>query len=105
MYKLYIFCPNNPKIIQKIINAASDAGAGILGNYSHCASVIKCESQWKSEAGAHPTIGKVGSVSQVSEVKIEVICPEDKAEKVKKAIKQVHPYEEPAIEFHRLESI
>lgn len=99
MYKLYIFCPDNPKIIEKIINAASDAGAGILGNYSHCASIIKCVSQWKSEPGAHPTIGKVGTVSRVQEVKIEMICPENKAQKVKAAVKKVHPYEEPAIEF------
>ncbi len=102
MYKLYVFCPDNPKIIEKIINAASGAGAGILGNYSHCASIVQCVSQWESEKGAHPTIGKVGTVSRVAEVKIEMLCPEEKAKQVKKAIRKVHPYEEPAIEFVQL---
>ena len=105
MYKLYIFCPDNPKIINKIINTASDAGAGIMGNYSHCATIFKGVSQWKSEKGAHPTIGKVGTVSHVPEVKIEMLCPEEKAEKVKAAIKKVHPYEEPVIEFIKIEEI
>lgn len=103
MYKLYVFCPDNPEIINKIITAASGSGAGILGNYSHCASIIRVVSQWKSEPGAHPTIGKIGATSHVEEVKIEMVCPEEKAEKVKEEIKKIHPYEEPAIEFVKLE--
>lgn len=105
MYKLHIFCPDNPKIINNIINAASDAGAGILGTYSQCASIVHCTSQWKSEKGAHPAIGKIGTVSRVEEVKIEMICPEDKAKIVNTAIRKVHPYEEPAIEFIKIEDI
>jgi hypothetical protein len=105
MYKLFVFCPDNPKIINKIINTASDAGAGIMGNYSHCATVLKGVSQWKSGKSAHPTIGKIGTISRVREVKIEMVCPEEKAKKVKTAIKKVHPYEEPAIEFIKLEDI
>jgi len=44
-------------------------------------------------------------MSNVTEVKIEMLCPEDKAKAVKNAVKAVHPYDEPAIEFLRLEEV
>ena len=102
MYKLHVFCPDKQKTIDSIIDAASTAGAGIMGNYTHCAFIIKGTGQWKPEPGAHPTIGTVGAMSQIAEVKIEMQCPDDKVDAVDSAIRKVHPYEEPAIEFLKL---
>jgi len=59
-YKLHIYCPDDPEIAEKIINAACLAGAGIMGNCSHTAFIHKGQGQWKPLPGAHPAIGKVG---------------------------------------------
>lgn len=98
-YQLFVFCPDDEKVIDKIIEAASAAGAGVVGNYSHCAFVTKGRSQWKGMPGAHPAIGKVGQLSKIVGAKIEMLCPEEKRAAVTKAIRSVHPYEEPDIQF------
>lgn len=102
-YQLFVFCPDDEKVIDKIIEAASTAGAGVVGNYSHCAFVTRGRSQWKTEPGAHPHIGEVGKLSKIIGAKIEMPCPDDKRLAVEKAIRNVHPYEEPDIQFIRLE--
>jgi hypothetical protein len=102
MYKLFVFAPDKAEAINSIIEAASKAGAGIIGNYSCCAFITKGEGNWKSEKGAHPTIGEVGKMSREPEVRIEMICPKEKAREVKQAIKAIHPYEEPEIDFVEL---
>lgn len=104
-YKLHIFCHDDPEVIERIIDAASKAGAGIMGNYTHCATVFKGEGQWYSLPNAHPNIGTPGTLSKEREVKIEMHCPKNKAKAVLAAIKRVHPYEEPAIEFIRMEEV
>jgi len=105
MYKLFVFCPDDEKIIFSIIEAASGAGAGFLGNYSHTCFLTKGTGNWKSEEGSNPTIGKVGELSHEPEVRIEMLCTEGKAKSVKEAIKSVHPYEEPEIDFVKLMDI
>lgn len=104
-YKLQVFCPDDPLLIERIINAIDAAGGGKMGNYSHTAFILRGTGQWKSEPGAHPAIGKIGELSQVPEVKLEMRCEKSKAKAVLAAIKSVHPYEEPAIEFSNLEEV
>lgn len=101
--KFFVFAPDEEAVINKIIDAAAQAGAGKLGNYSHCAFIVKGQGNWKSLEGANPTIGEVGEMSRANEVKIEMECEEEDAEKVAEAIKKVHPYEEVVIDFIRLE--
>lgn len=104
-YKLYVFCPDNDETIGKVIESASNAGAGIIGNYSQCAFITQGFGNWKSEEGSNPTVGEVGKVSREPEVRIEMICPDEKAVVVRDAIKNAHPYEEPEIDFVKLEEI
>ena len=91
------------KIINKLINAATKAGAGRFGNYTRCAIVTKSFGTWKSEKGAHPSIGKVGMVSRVKSVKIDMSCSKGKLKAVCKALREAHPYEEPDIYFVKVE--
>lgn len=102
MYKLFVFVPNKEDLINSLIEAASEAGAGVIGNYTCCAFVTQGMGNWKSEEGSHPTIGEVGKMSHEPEARIEMICPKDKASAVRKAIKAIHPYEEPEIDFVEL---
>jgi hypothetical protein len=102
MYKMLVFCPDKEEIITSIMNAATEAGAGVIGNYTGCGFYTKGMGNWKSGEGSNPTIGTVGEYSHEPEVRIEMICPIECASAVKKAIKDVHPYEEPEIDFVEL---
>lgn len=98
MYKFFIFCPNDNEIIESIINVASKAGAGNVGNYSHCAFVTEGYGTWFPLPGSQPTIGKVGKLSSEKEVKIEMECPKEQINEVLKAVKAIHPYEKISVD-------
>ena len=102
-YQLFVFCPDDEKVINSIIEAASKAGAGVVGKYTNCAFVTKGRSQWKSEPGTHPAKGKVGKFTRVTGAKIEMPCPGNKRKAIEKAIRNVHPYEEPDVQFIKIE--
>lgn len=90
---------------EKLREAIGNAGAGIIGNYSHCTFTIKGTGRFKPLEGAHPTIGSVGNLEEVSEDRIETVCEEAKLKDVLKAIRDVHPYEEPATDVYPIEVI
>jgi hypothetical protein len=106
MYKFIIFAPKDKKIIQSIIHAATKAGAGIIGNYTHCSFVTEGYGTWFPLPGAKPSIGQVGELSIEEEVKIEMECPKEKMKEVFEAVKKVHPYDKftiDAVEIKRFE--
>ncbi len=49
--------------------------------------------------GAHPTIGRSGEISEVVEARIEMVVPPAVRARVVSALRQAHPYEEPAFEL------
>lgn len=103
--KFFVFCPDDKEVINKVITAATSAGAGKIGNYSECTFITRGRGHWKSEEGAHPTIGKVGEVSEIDEVKIEMECQPEQANGVVEAIRKVHPYESVVIDFVELKEV
>lgn len=105
MKKIIVDCPDEAKVIDLIIDAASEAGAGKIGNYSRCALITRGIGTWRSDEGANPYIGKVGEISQEESAKIEMRCPDDRVREVCNAIRKVHPYEEPVIDVIRLEEV
>ncbi|MFC1721961.1 NGG1p interacting factor NIF3 [Patescibacteria group bacterium] len=99
-YKVITYCQEEE--IDKIIGAASDAGAGNVGNYSHCAFITKGEGNWLSKEGSKPTSGEIGKMSRERECKVEFVCPETKIKSVVEAIKSNHSFETPQIDIIRL---
>ena len=79
-----------------------DAGAGKIGNYSHCSYSVDGVGRYKPLDGAKPFIGEVDKFEEVEEERIECICEKDKAKEVIKAIKKVHPYDEVALDIYPL---
>jgi len=80
-----------------------------LQNYAICLSgtlasnVITCESgvsRFRPLEGSTPKSGKIGEVEEVHEQKIEVTISRENLEKAIVAVKFVHPYETPGIEYH-----
>lgn len=44
--------------IKEVRNAICEAGAGIIGNYTHCSMTTKCIGTFKPNNNAKPYIGK-----------------------------------------------
>ena len=97
MLKLIYYVPESHLESTKL--AIFTAGAGGIGNYEHCAWQVLGMGQFKPIKGANPFIGKLDSLEQVPEWRVETIVPENNASAVIKALKASHPYEEPAFEF------
>jgi dinuclear metal center YbgI/SA1388 family protein len=82
--------------------AMFDAGAGQIGDYSHCSWTVSGSGQFLPHEGASPAIGAVGAVERVSEDRIEVIAPARLRPRVLDAMRGSHPYEEPAFDVFAL---
>lgn len=102
-YKLVVYVPETHS--EKLREAMGNAGAGVIGNYTHCTFTIKGTGRFKPGVGANPTIGEVGKLEEVEEERIETVCEGDKLDAVLKAICDVHPYEEPATDVYPIEIV
>ncbi|MBP6854884.1 MAG: YqfO family protein [Candidatus Pacebacteria bacterium] len=101
--KIVVFVPETHTDIVR--EAMGKAGAGKIGNYSHCSFSSKGIGRFKPEDGANPHIGEVGKFEEVVEERIETVCPREKLQEVITAIKEVHPYDEVALDVYPLENI
>lgn len=97
--KVKIFVTVPIENVDEVRNAVSDAGAGIIGNYSYCTSSTKVVGTFKPNDNAKPFIGKNNNIEFVEEEKLEFVCDIDKVKLVISKLRQVHPYEEPAIDI------
>lgn len=100
-YKIVVYVPEDHA--DTLREAMGVAGAGKIGNYTHCTFTLKGTGRFKPEKGASPTVGEVGKLEEVSEDRIETVCEEDKLQNVLKAIRAIHPYEEPATDVYPIE--
>jgi hypothetical protein len=80
-----------------LLAAIGDAGAGRIGNYSHCSFAVPGTGRFTPLPGAAPFIGAVGTAEQVPEMRVECIVEEDALDAVVLALRAAHPYEEPAL--------
>lgn len=91
---LVIYVPTDAA--DAVRQAIGDAGAGGLGNYSHCSFSLEGTGRFTPLPGATPTIGALGSPEEVPETRIEAIYPRARRSAVLAAALAVHPYETPA---------
>lgn len=103
MYKLAFFVP--PSHVEPVKDAVFAAGAGRIGEYDCCAWQVLGQGQFRPLDGAKPFIGQTGEVERVQEWKVELVVADELIEAVVAALKQSHPYETPAYEVWRLESL
>lgn len=100
--KLVAFVPKDFET--KVREALGHAGAGYIGNYSHCTFNSEGIGTFMPEAGTNPFIGDQGKLEKVHEVKIETIFPETIQNKVISSLKKAHPYEEVAYDIYPLDN-
>ncbi len=95
-YKLVVFVPIDA--LSKVSNAVFAAGAGMMGNYSHCGFAADGTGTFLPLKGAKPAIGGKGAFEKVLEIRFETIVPGDKLDAAISAMKKAHPYEMPAFD-------
>jgi dinuclear metal center YbgI/SA1388 family protein len=100
MDKLVVFVPAEKA--DHVRDAIAEAGAGVIGDYDHCTFTTSGEGRFRPLEGASPTIGSVGNVEVVDEVRIESVLPRSRRTAVVRAMLDAHPYEEPAYDVLEL---
>ncbi len=101
LYKIVVYAPRTHT--QSLSDAIFRTGAGEIGNYSKCSFTVSGEGSFFPKEGADPYIGKCGELEILAEDKIEVMAKDVELESVIKAIKENHPYEEPAYDIIEVE--
>lgn len=100
--KLVTFVPSSHfNVVQ---NALFTAGAGNIGNYSHCSFALNGTGSFKPNALANPFSGKSGELSTEDETRLEVIYEAVNQSEILTALFKNHPYEEVAYDIYPLEN-
>lgn len=76
-----------------------EVGAEIIGDYTYCTSSTKSIGTFMLNYNANPYIGENNKLEFVEEEKLEFVCDIDKVKTVISKLREVHPYEEPAIDI------
>lgn len=79
--------------------ALAAAGAGSIGDYAGCAWSVTGTGEFTPRSGARPAIGAVGEHEQVKERRLEMVVPVELIPAATAALRNAHPYEEPAFSF------
>ena len=100
MFKICVYVPENS--VEKVKQALFEAGAGRIGNYDSCCWQTAGSGQFRPLEGSNPAIGSLNEVEFIPEVKVELVCADDLIKQAIAAMKQSHPYEEPAFDVWQL---
>jgi dinuclear metal center YbgI/SA1388 family protein len=97
MVKLVVFVP--PENFSDLSQALFDAGAGSWGGYQSVAFSSPGRGQFMPLPGACPSSGRVGELSRVEEIRLEMLVPKRRTHEVVDALRRHHLYEEPAFDL------
>jgi dinuclear metal center YbgI/SA1388 family protein len=98
--KIVVFVPHGDA--EQLIDALAAAGAGEIGDYRRCAWTSAGTGTFTAQPGANPTVGTVGEAARVDETRVEMVLPRHRRAAVVWALRQAHPYEEPAFDVAEL---
>jgi dinuclear metal center YbgI/SA1388 family protein len=99
--KSVVFVP--AEHLDAVLDAVHAAGAGVIGDYDRCASVITpTTGRFRPLPGAEPFLGEVGTAHEVAESRVEFVAPRSRREVVVAALRGAHPYDEPAYDVLEL---
>ncbi len=99
-FKLVVFVPEENT--SELRDALTEAGAGWIGNYSHCSYNLGGHGTFLGHEGTNPAVGKSGQLETVDEIRMEMVCGRRQLPRAAEAIRRVHPYEEPAWDVYPL---
>lgn len=86
---------------ERVLDALAVAGAGRGGgDYSHGAWTVDGTGRFLPLSAASPAVGRVGELQRVAETRIETVLPRSRRNDVLSALRDAHPYEQPAYSLH-----
>jgi len=94
LYQLVFYVPESH--LEAVKQAVFNAGAGILGDYDRCCWQVLGSGQFRPLQGSNPFLGEQGSLQQVAEYRVETVVAEIALKNVQLALREAHPYEQPA---------
>lgn len=100
-YKLVVFV--TPNDVDKVAEAISSAGAGVIGEYTRCSFRSPGTGTFLGSGKSSPSIGRPGSYETVEEIRLEMVVLRDSLAAVVQALRSSHPYEEPAFDIYPLQ--
>jgi len=103
MYKICVFIPTSH--LEQVKNALFESGAGRIGDYDNCSWQTLGSGQFRPNENSQPFIGSSGTAETVEEYKVEMVCDDNRIKDAIIAMKQAHPYEEPAYDVWKLEDL
>ena len=101
LFKLVVFVPRTHQ--DQVRDALFAAGAGWIGNYSHCSFNVDGIGTFLPREGADPFLGQTGRLERAEEVRIETVVPDGVRRQVIEAMLKAHPYEEVAYDLYPIE--
>jgi dinuclear metal center YbgI/SA1388 family protein len=98
MKKIVVFVPEDDA--DAMGNALTEAGAGAIGDYTHCTFRSPGTGTFFGGEGTDPYAGERGKLERVPELRLETVVPDYLLRGVVAAIRASHPYEEPAFDVY-----
>ncbi|MGV9710286.1 Nif3-like dinuclear metal center hexameric protein [Gordonia sp. NPDC003424] len=87
---------------EQVSEAMFAAGAGAIGEYRDCCWSVVGTGQFLAQADANPAIGTIGELARVDEDRVEMVAARPLRRTVLAALRDSHPYEEPAFDILEL---
>lgn len=101
LFKLVVYVPASHH--RSVLDAILAAGAGVIGDYSHCSFSSEGTRTFLPGSGTNPHIGSPGRLERAEEIRIETVLTESVRAKAVQAMIKAHPYEEVAYDLYALE--
>ncbi len=98
--KLVVFVPR--EALDAVRDAVFAAGAGRIGDYERCSWYAAGTGTFFGGEGTDPAIGESGHEERVAELRLETVYPVEHEAAVVRALREAHPYEEPAFDLYPL---
>ncbi|MGH3037114.1 MAG: hypothetical protein ACRDMU_08015 [Gaiellaceae bacterium] len=98
--KLVVFVP--AEALDTVRDAVFAAGAGRIGDYERCSWYTAGTGTFFGGEATSPVAGERGHEELVPELRLETVYPAEREADVVRALREAHPYEEPAFDLYPL---
>ncbi|MET0261144.1 MAG: hypothetical protein ABW227_08635 [Gaiellaceae bacterium] len=98
--KLVVFVPR--EALDTVREALFAAGAGRIGDYERCSWYTEGTGTFLGGKSTAPSVGQPGREERVAELRLETVYPSARETEVVNALREAHPYEEPAFDLYVL---
>src|SRR3989339_1629092 len=102
MKRLKVVCFGPQAALEQIAQAVTHLNLGRWGNYDSWSALTPCTERFRPLAGSQPFQGQPGQLEATPSARLELQCESDEFGPLLALIKQLHPYETPAIEAWEL---